>query len=57
MTTITDLKIYAINIITLAVNFANVDLVLKILLTIVAIGYTGNKWYYMIQERKKNKRD
>jgi hypothetical protein len=52
MTTITDLKIYAINIITLAVNFANVDLALKILLTIVAIGYTGNKWYYMIQERK-----
>ena len=54
MLSVTDLKIYAVNAIAMAVNFANVDLALKIILTIVAIGYTANKWWYMVQE-KRNK--
>ena len=37
----------------MAINFANVDLGLKIILTLVAIGYTINKWWYMVQEKKK----
>lgn len=55
MLSITDLKIYAVNVIAMAINFANVDLGLKIILTIVAIGYTINKWLFMVQEKRKKK--
>jgi len=55
MLSITDLKIYAINAIAMVINFANVDLGLKIILTIVAIGYTINKWWFMVQEKRKKK--
>jgi hypothetical protein len=55
MLTITDIKIYAINLIAMAFNFANVDLGLKIILTLAAIGYTINKWWYMVQEERKKK--
>jgi hypothetical protein len=55
MLSITDLKIYAINSIAMVVNFANIDLGLKIILTIVAIGYTINKWWFMVQEKRKKK--
>lgn len=48
-----DLKIYGLNLAAMAFNFMQVDLILKIVLTGVAIGYTAQKWYYMIQERKK----
>lgn len=36
----------------LALNFTNIELGLKILLTIVAIGYTATKWWLMIKENK-----
>lgn len=55
MTTVTDLKIYLINAVTLAFNFTQIDLTLKILLTAVAIGYTLQKWYIMNEERKLKK--
>ena len=54
MMTITDIKIYTLNAVAMALNFTDVDLGLKIILTIVAIGYTINKWWYMVQE-KRNK--
>ena len=47
MMNLTDLKIYALNASVLAINFTNIELGLKIILTIVAIGYTGHKWYLM----------
>jgi len=49
---LTDLKIYAINTIALALNFSNIELGLKIVLTICAIGYTLTKWWLMIKERR-----
>jgi len=52
MTTVTDLKIYLLNAITLAFNFTQIDISLKILLTAVAIGYTLHKWFIMNEERK-----
>jgi len=55
MTTITDLKIYALNTTALAFNFMQIDIMLKILLTAVAIGYTLQKWYIMNEERKIKK--
>jgi hypothetical protein len=55
MTTITDLKIYLLNAVTLAFNFMQIDISLKILLTAVAIGYTLHKWFIMNEERKLKK--
>lgn len=49
MMNLTDLKIYLLNTIVLALNFTNIELGLKIILTIVAIGYTGHKWYLMVR--------
>lgn len=45
-----DLKLYAINFISLAVSMTNVEPYLKITLLIVTIGYTVNKWWEL---RKK----
>ena len=56
MTTITDLKIYALNTTALAFNFMQIDIMLKILLTAVAIGYTLQKWWIINEERKIQKR-
>lgn len=49
MMNLTDLKIYLLNASVLAINFTNIELGLKIILTIVAIGYTGHKWYLMVR--------
>ena len=50
MMNLTDLKIYALNASVLAINFTNIELGLKIILTIVAIGYTAHKWYLMVNK-------
>ena len=47
----TDLKIAFINVITLGFNFMQIDLLLKIILTAVAIGYTLHKWYLMYKRK------
>ena len=49
---LTDLKIYALNTSVLAINFTNIELWLKIILTVVAIGYTGHKWYLMYKNNE-----
>ena len=50
--TTSDLKIAFINVITLGFNFMQIDILLKIVLTAVAIGYTGHKWYLMYKSKK-----
>lgn len=42
-----DFKIYGLNGLAMALNFAEIEIGLKILLTIVVIGYTVQKWYLM----------
>jgi len=49
--TTSDLKIAFINVITLGFNFMQIDLLLKIVLTAVAIGYTLHKWYLMYKRK------
>lgn len=53
----TDLKIYLLNAVALVANFSQIDMLLKIVLTAVAIGYTVNKWHIMRTNYKhyKNK--
>jgi hypothetical protein len=49
--TTTDLKIYTINVIAMALNFSAVEVTLKIVLTLVVLGYTCQKWYLMNKDK------
>ena len=40
-----DLKLYTINSLTLGVTMMNIEVWLKIILLLVTIGYTLNKWW------------
>jgi hypothetical protein len=42
-----DIKLYFLNVGTLAISFTTIDMTLKILLLIVSIGYTINKWWLL----------
>jgi hypothetical protein len=50
-----DLKIYGLNGLAMALNFSEIEIGLKILLTIVVMGYTIQKWYLM--NKNKNEKD
>jgi len=52
-----DLKLYFFNASALSISMTNIDVVLKLLLLIVTIGYTMHKWYIMNENRKNGKRD
>lgn len=52
---LTDLKIYGLNITTLGISFTDIDLVLKIVLLVVSIGYTIHKWKLMYENNRKHK--
>ncbi len=47
-----DLKLYFINGISLlTAQFTNLDNILKILLLVITIGYTINKWYFLNKKK------
>jgi len=50
-----DLKIGAINAITMAISFTNVESILKIILLIVSIAYTALKTYEIIKNKNQSK--
>jgi hypothetical protein len=47
-----DVKILGMNATSLAMSFSNIDTALKIILLLVSIGYTINKWYLMNKNDK-----
>lgn len=47
-----DIKILGINSIVLGVSMTEIDVILKILLLLVSIGYTVHKWYLMYGKNK-----
>lgn len=49
---ITDMKLYIMNFTAIAVSMFNIDVVLKIILLAVSIGYTLHKWYLMYGKNK-----
>jgi hypothetical protein len=49
----TDLKIYGLNGLALAINFTSIEIGLKIILSAVVIGYTIHKWVLMHNKEKK----
>lgn len=44
---VVDLKIWGINSFAITVSLLDIDIALKILLGITALGYTVHKWYLM----------
>ena len=51
---VTDLKIYCLNLTTLGISFTQIDILLKVILVSISIGYTLHKWFLMY-EKNKNK--
>jgi hypothetical protein len=49
-----DIKLYAINAITLGVSMTQLDTALKIILLSASIGYTIQRWYLLEKERREN---
>jgi uncharacterized protein (UPF0254 family) len=52
---IMDYKTLAINISSFGISLTNIDMVLKIILLSVTIGYTVQKWYLMNKNKKSKK--
>jgi len=48
----TDLKIYLVNGATMAISMTAVEPVLKIMLLVVSIGYTINRWIGLYTDKK-----
>ena len=55
MNSLEDLKILTLNGTTFLVSFSNIEMILKIALLLVSIGYTASKWYEV--HCRKNKKD
>lgn len=49
-----DLKLYAFNTMAMVLNFSEIDIILKIIVSLTVIGYTLHKWLLMIDKNKKN---
>lgn len=46
----TDIKVMLLNASTFAISFAQIEMVLKLSLLIISIGYTTQRWYIMYKE-------
>ena len=44
---LTDLRIYGLNLSAFAFSLTEVETILKVVVLVVTIGYTVNKWYLM----------
>jgi hypothetical protein len=51
----TDLRIYTLNAVAMALNFTAIEITLKIILSAVVIGYTIHKWHLMHKNNKNKK--
>lgn len=48
----TDIKVLLMNTSTFAISFAQIEMALKIMLLLLTIGYTAQRWYLMHKENK-----
>ena len=53
---ITDYKTLLINLGTFIFSMTNIDIVLKVILLVVTIGYTVHKWYLLNKNNGKKKK-
>jgi len=47
-----DLKIYTLNGFSLIMSFTEIEMILKIFLLLISIGYTLQKWYEVYNKNK-----
>ena len=52
--TMQDIKIYALNLVSLAVSFTHVEMVLKLILLAASIVYTAQRIWINYNEKKKD---
>jgi hypothetical protein len=53
-----DIKMYLLNIGAFALSMSQIDMILKITLLCLSVGYTAQRWYLLDKERrKKNEED
>ena len=50
-----ELKLYVLNAGTLSISMTNIDIVLKIILLVISIAYTGQRMWYMYKEKNEKK--
>jgi len=48
-----DIKMYLLNIGTFAISMSHIDMILKITLLILSVGYTAQRWYLLDKERRE----
>ena len=47
-----DLRIYLISLYVLVLNLGDIENITTLVLTIVVIGYSLTKWYYLVKEKR-----
>ena len=47
-----DIKLFAVNSLSLIISFSNIEMGLKIILLIASIGYTVSKWIELYRKKK-----
>lgn len=52
-----DIKMYLLNISTLAISMSHIDMILKITLLVLSVGYTAQRWYLLNKESQKKNED
>jgi hypothetical protein len=52
--TMTDIKIYTLNTTVFLASLSKIEPFLKVLLLVVSIGYTLNRWWALDSNKKKN---
>jgi hypothetical protein len=50
-----DLRLYILNALTFAISTTNIEFALRIVLVLVSIGYTAQRWWELSKEKKDDK--
>ena len=49
-----DIKMYLLNVSTLAISMSQIDMILKITLLALSVGYTAQRWYLLNKDKDKD---
>ena len=51
-----DIKMYLLNVSTLAISMSHIDMILKITLLALSVGYTAQRWYLLNKDKDKDEK-
>ena len=51
-----DIKMYLLNVGTLAISMSQIDMILKITLLALSVGYTAQRWYLLNKDKDKDEK-